>query len=324
MLGAVIGSSVAHRLGRTRRAHDPDSAAAVVAEEVAAAEQREVDAAVDVAAGHRAVVGAIDRVAVLDHRERPAARQAARHRLVAVAALHVVPAVVHAPAAATRRRRPVDLLPRILADVADPQVAGDPVERPAPRIAQPERPDLVGAGLADERIRRGDAVALAGSRSVDVDPEHLAEQARAVLGVVLGVAAGAAVAHPDVEVAVGPECHAAAVVIGIGLGDHEDLAARPERDDVRVRCHPVLVDDRRAVGLPGVVDVELAVRRERRVEREAEQAPLAAADDERVDIEERRRGRSGLERPDRAGLLDDEPAPRPVPRVRDEDRVAEA
>ena len=93
-----------------------------------------------------------------------------------------------------------------------------------------------------------------------------------------GSLAAAAVAHPDVEVAVRPEGDAAAVVVRVRLAIDEELAAgRALVDVVRVRGDPVFVDDRGAVDARRVVDVQLAVRLEARVEREAEEAAFAAA-----------------------------------------------
>ena len=78
---------------------------------------------------------------VLGDRERQAVlRQPSR--LEAVRALHPVPAEVQAALAGARD---VDLLPRALADVADPQVARLAIERQAPRVAQAVVPDLVRA-----------------------------------------------------------------------------------------------------------------------------------------------------------------------------------
>ena len=111
----------------------------------------------------------------------------------------------------------------------------------------------------------------------------------------------------------------------VRLGDREDLTpGRALVDVVRIGRDPVLVDDGRTVGRPGVVDVELAVRREVRVEREAKQPALAAAGDPRADVEEGRPVRAGGEGPDVTGLLDDEEAVGSVAGIRYEDRVVEA
>src|SRR6185437_17176429 len=81
----------------------------------------------------------------------------------------------------------VDLLPVVLADVADPQVAGRAVEREPPGIAQAVR--------VHARPHAGDT---------HVQAQDRGERA-AALAAVVGVALAAAVAEPDVELAVRPE-----------------------------------------------------------------------------------------------------------------------
>ena len=118
--------------------------------------------------------------------------------------LHLPPAVV--PAAAAARRLEIDLLARVLADVADVEIARRRIEAHPPGIAQAEIPDLVGAALADERVVVRDAVVPCRIAreivAVDVEPQDLAEEDVQVLGVVGRIAAGAAVADRPVEVAV--------------------------------------------------------------------------------------------------------------------------
>ena len=77
---------------------------------------------------------------VFEQRQRDAGVAAVRRRVEAVQPFHLPPAVVFA--ADARRGLEVDLLERVLADVADPEVAGRAVEGEAPRIAQAVRPDL--------------------------------------------------------------------------------------------------------------------------------------------------------------------------------------
>src|SRR5438477_2742781 len=113
----------------------PDPSATVVAVEVDAGERRPARAAVAVAAGDGAAV----RVRVLGARE-DAARRARRIGRKAMAPLHGRPAEVRA--ARRRERQRVDLLPRILADVAEEQLAGGAIEAEAPWIAESEGPDL--------------------------------------------------------------------------------------------------------------------------------------------------------------------------------------
>ena len=136
--------------------------------------------------------------------------------------LEVVPAEVRA--AKRLAALEVDLLPAVLADVADhdaPLVEGEPE-----RVSQAERVDLVAAGLADVRVALRDAVRLL-ALSVRVDPQQLAEQDVAVLRVLVRVAAAAAVPGRQVEVAPGPNASCAAVVVGEGrVRDHD----HPRRD----------------------------------------------------------------------------------------------
>src|SRR5437667_10524723 len=83
--------------------------------------------------------------------------------------LRDAPAVV-APSRVARRLE-VHLLPQVLPDIRDEQIAARAVEVEFPRVAQPVGPDLrQGARLADEGIawRHGET----GSR-VDVDAQQL-------------------------------------------------------------------------------------------------------------------------------------------------------
>src|SRR6266702_1209698 len=126
----------------------PDPAVAEVAEDVAAPRRRHGRAAVDVAARDRARTAV---VRVDPGREDELAR--APERIGAVedgAPLVAVPAVVGQPAD-LRLRAEVDLLPGALADVGDPEVAGRPVEREPPRVAEPVA-DRLPRGPARQRI----------------------------------------------------------------------------------------------------------------------------------------------------------------------------
>ena len=127
-------------------------------------------------------------------------------------------------------------------------------------------PDLRTALAVSERVVVGDRVGAA-ARGRRVDAEDLAEQrvgrlAVPAVGVSLALVAGAAaVAEPDVEVAVGAERQLPAVVVGLQALDREDLAARRRID--RVAVDLVLVDLVVAVRVR-VVDVDaVAVGRER-------------------------------------------------------------
>src|SRR4029453_18079550 len=153
---ALLGHLAAGGPGR------PDPARAVVAVQVGALQARNAPAPVDEPADHGAAVVA----AVLDHRVHGAVGPITA--VEGVAALAPVPAVV----APTRTGRlVVDLLVGVLADVADPQVAGGGVERETPGVAQPVVPDLgPGPVAVRERVAGRDPIGLApaGPR---VDPE---------------------------------------------------------------------------------------------------------------------------------------------------------
>ena len=180
-------------------------------------------------------------------------------------------------------------------------------------LRSPYRPDLaVPRGRSREGVGRRDGVAvvLARPRVVDVDAQDLAqERRRLLLRIVAGIAAAAAVADTEVQVAIRSERHGAAVVIGVGavLDEHERLGRA--LDDVRSRrIRPVLGHDDVAT-VARVVDVQDVVGREARMEGDAEQTALAGLGDLVPDVHEI----AGLQDavvhdPDRAALLDDEQA----------------
>ena len=175
----------------------------------------------------------------------------------------------------------VDHLPQILADFAAPKVAGPAIEAEAPQLAQAVGVDfgpglvpgsfLEGYDLADERIVLRDAVRLAGRRIIDIDAQQLGEDARQILADVVCVGDAGAVAGDDVEIAVGAELQAAAVVAAIGPFK-DDLLGRPINHR-RLRLHMEPRDARAfrqaffgTVGNPGhvgeAVVLELGMERE--------------------------------------------------------------
>src|SRR5260221_6208939 len=99
---------------------DPCPAIAVVAVDVEALHAREARPAIDVASGHRTAFF----MAVLGDGQRETVARAVPH--IAMVTFHSIPAVVF-PARA-RSRLIVDLLPGVLPDVADIEVAGIAVE----------------------------------------------------------------------------------------------------------------------------------------------------------------------------------------------------
>ena len=121
------------------------------------------------------------------------------------------------------------------------------------------------------------------------------------------IAATATVPGRDVEEAVRPEDDGTAVVVGVRLGDVEELDLRCGIDCVG----PALVDDEgrdlRITVDVGVVDEQARVDREVGVKGEPEEAPLATRRDPVRDVEERSRDeRTGPDDPDLTALLDDE------------------
>src|SRR5829696_514037 len=186
--------------GRARgRDEAAQGARAEVAVEVAAIERRQGAVADHIAAGHRAVA---PRPRILEH-----GRHRVRRLLVLVEALRPLerrPAEVELGAEVARVDR-VDLLPRVLADIADPQASRRCVEGKAPRVSQADRRELVGAGA-----RR-------------VEAKQLAERALGVLRRALRVAGAPTVTHPEVELVVGAEEQQATVVVGGEVLDAQEL-----------------------------------------------------------------------------------------------------
>src|SRR5262245_44476917 len=93
-----------------------------------------------------------------------------------------VAALIDAPAEVVAFADEKDLLPEILAVVANPDVARFWIDRESPRIPESVSPrfghDPV---LANERVVLGHAVCLAFGRMIDVDPQQLGRELRQVL-----------------------------------------------------------------------------------------------------------------------------------------------
>jgi hypothetical protein len=245
-----------------------------------------------------------------------------------VQALAAVPAVV--AAAGRPGHLEVDLLVEILSDVSDVEIAGLAVEAEAPGVAQTVGPDLVRAGAGGGRgegIGGRDGV---GSAAVDVDAQELAEQGVDVLPVLEGIAAAAAVAGADVQIAVRPELEIAAVVIGLArVRDRQQDETAGAVRDVGIGGDVVPGDLDGAVALPRVVDEEEAVGRVVRMEGQPQEPALAtAAGAGRADgggVEEGGGQDLGaVPDPDLAGLLHDEQPSRLVLGVGDVDDVGQA
>ena len=87
---------------------------------------------------------------------------------------------------------------------------------------------VIGWPSTNGLLGRDDVAVGVGLGHVDVDAEDLAEQGLGILRAVAGIVARAAVAQADVEEAVGPERHVAAVVVGERLLD-ERTAVGPHQ-----------------------------------------------------------------------------------------------
>src|SRR4029077_13736501 len=162
---------------------------------------REARVADYVAAGDRAVAAV---VRVFEHRLHVAAD--AQARVLAPRPLPRAPAEVD-PACISPRAE-VDLLDVVLTDVADRDVAGAPIEREAPRVAQPVGVDRrLHTRAPDERVVTRDRVRPPAGRP-RIDPQDLPEQRPEVLSVAdrpMLVVAATTVADADVQQPVGPE-----------------------------------------------------------------------------------------------------------------------
>src|SRR5204862_6738048 len=130
--------------------------------------------------------------------------------------LDPVPTEVRAGAPAPGHE--VDLLPLVLTDVGDPQVAGLAIPGEPPRVAEPVGPDLGQPAAPGERIVGRDRVLAAGGRP-RVDPQDLAQHRVerlpvAALCVAAALVAGStAVAEAEIQHPVGTEAQLPAVVV---------------------------------------------------------------------------------------------------------------
>ncbi len=157
-------------------------------------------------------------MAVLGNRINKTAHAASHARHV-----EVVHALAAAPAVVLASNDPTDLFPLVLADVADPELAGQYVEAPAPRV--PETPGIdLGAVAAAKALYTGicrvylERILIihgngVGHAAIDINTRHRAKQVCRVLCAVIGIAAAAAVAPARIQETVGTESDVPAVVI---------------------------------------------------------------------------------------------------------------
>src|SRR5271157_6122123 len=113
----------------------PDGTGTVIAKEIDPSPFGQGRSAVDIAASHRTAVG----MRILGH--RPGERRTPRRlTLIRMQTFIITPAEIQAAWRAGRDK--IDLLPFVLTDVGDVKVAGQTIERKAPGVAQPIRPDF--------------------------------------------------------------------------------------------------------------------------------------------------------------------------------------
>src|SRR5215203_5977394 len=253
----------------------PDPAAAIISEQVDAVQIRYRAPPLDIATGNNAPLIVIEPG---DGRHKRVTAPSG----VARGPLHQIPAKVLS--ARTRRGFVVDFLVRRRPNVADPQVARDPIETKAPGVAQSKRPDLgarprlVGVGVVGR-----DCVPEVVGHLVDVDAQDLAEQGAQILAI-----PATPVTQPDVEISIlRPKEEQTTVVVRRWLVDEQDGFGARRVSAVRIRArHPVSGDDGAAVAI-GVVDENVAIVRVVGMEGYAEQPALPATADEVGDVQER-------------------------------------
>jgi hypothetical protein len=246
-----------------------DRSSARVGVHVLARKPRDRMAAVHVAADDRAHLGVAQ---LIDRPRRPgittAVRQTAERSLPC------------RPSVALAARDAIDLLVGVLAYVADPEVAGLPIERDPPRLAKSDRVRLGPHLGRKERVVRGYAEALAGGHVIDVDAQDLAAQDLRIRRL------QSALAPSDVEVTVRPELQRGYGMIGNvlalreqnGLGREIDTAVRRRSENRHARFllrRNVRREDPR-------------IGRKARVQREILQPPLIAELHAIRDVEHRR------------------------------------
>ena len=234
----------------------------VVAVDVRPRQVLQSTAAIDIAPGDGGSFGAW----VSDHGRLDRRRSATTLRT------HDLRTFLDAPTVVSPRLDAVHHLPELPADVAQPEISCDAIERHPPRVPESVGPDLrSGAGSLDERIVGRNTVSCCVARMIDVDTKHGRQEIADVLAGVVDVRrrGGRTVSRRDVEIAVGPELQAPAVVAA-GAPCQQDLFTI--RIDARRICrsHTKLRDARpfRQIRPQDVADVAEPVRRKSRVEGE--------------------------------------------------------
>src|SRR5581483_2391897 len=191
------------------------------------------------------------------------------------------------PAVIVARQHQVQLVAAVRAIIGGVGAAAGRLEREVEAVAQTVSIDArVGSGPADERIiRRRRAIPL-------VDAQQLAADAGQITRELI---IAAEVADRDVEIAVRPEVQMAANMHNRGRRRLRQIAEQHSRLEPAISLGPQPGDDRpRDTGAQRlhVVDVDVRLAVEIRVERDAEEAPLALIRD--VEVSERLRQRLAL------------------------------
>ena len=259
----------------------PDVAGGPVAVDVGPDQVGQVRAAVDPAAGERAGLA----VGVLGGRRRD--RVGAR---LALGVEDVAP-LDEAPAVIGPLLDQVDLLPEVLAVLADPELARLAVVAEPPGVAQAIGPELgPGAGAIDEGVVLGHRVVPARVGMIDVDPQHGREQVVEGLAGQVGVGAAGTVARGDIEIAVVAEGQVAAVVAVGGPFDDDQLR-------FRVDAMWRLAVDRIAHRLSGLATSQRAIQADIDITVALVVGVERQADGQAIDLEQRPRPRSRPGRP---------------------------
>ncbi len=259
----------------------PNSAAAIVAKDVPAPQPRLVHISPHKTSGDGTIACAVG--IFVDGQSQPG--RVAGGCVVAAGPLHDIPAVVLTAQAGSGLK--VDLLDLVLAHIGDKEIPGLGVKAEAPGVAQPRGPDLwPGAQGLGEGVGGGNGVGQAGVRwALAVDAQDLAQERVGVLAVAQGIAAAAAVAQTDVEIAVRAKGQLAAVVVLEGLVDDQELLLAGRVGPVGVKVYPARragggqkaeTGHHRAPLAVGVVDVKMALGHIVRREGQAQQPSLPA------------------------------------------------
>ncbi len=226
----------------------------------------------------------------------------------------------------------VDLLPTVVADVAEQQAAVEAVEGEFPGVAEAEGEHLAaGVAAADKGVVGGGGIGsvATGGTAIDVESQHLAAQGGEILRYPRGpgqlLNATDAVTDAYVQHAIGAEGELAAVVEGfVGRDLQQNQLGGEGVHDVGIAAHAVLGDHQSAAFALGVADEEASVGGVVRVEGEAVHTLLALEGGDPVAEVEKRTfaDHAILNNQHQAVELDHEQAPRAVAGRRGVDGLA--